>query len=266
MAAAGADSGLVRALRQNRVIIALGLTAITLLAWAYLVRMAVMMDAAAMDAEMPAAMGMPDMRAWGLADLLVLFLMWAVMMVGMMLPSAAPIILLVVVTYRRRGHQSRALTSMFASGYLAAWTAFSAAAALLQLVLHRAGLLSADMASRSVVLGGEILLAAGIYQWLPLKNACLTGCRSPIDFLTWEWREGAGGALVMGLRHGLYCVGCCWAFMLLLFAAGVMNLLWVAAIAIFVLVEKLTPHGAAVGRLAGALLVVWGAWVLTRGA
>jgi predicted metal-binding membrane protein len=174
VAATDADSGLVRALRQDRVIIALGLTAITLLAWAYLVRMAVMIDAAAMDAEMPAAMGMPDMRAWDLSDLLVLFLMWAIMMVGMMLPSATPIILLVVVTYRRRGHQSRALTSMFASGYLAAWTAFSAAAALLQLVLHRAGLLSADMASRSVVLGGGILLAAGIYQWLPLKNACLT--------------------------------------------------------------------------------------------
>lgn len=263
-AAAVTESGLERAIRQDRLIVALGLAALTLLSWAYLLRMAAMMGSAATDAEMHAAMGMPEMRAWGATDFIMLFLMWAVMMIGMMLPSAAPIILLVAGTYRRRGDRSRVLALPFVAGYLIAWTAFSAVAAVVQIFLHRTALLSPSMATSSVPLGGAILLMVGAYQWLPLKQACLTRCRSPLDFLTREWREGAAGALTMGLRHGLYCVGCCWALMAMLFAAGVMNLLWVAAIALFVLVEKLVPHGARVGRLAGAALIVWGGWVLTR--
>ena len=224
-----------------------------------------MMNAAAADKAMHAAMGMPEMAEWGIAEFVMLFLMWAVMMVAMMLPSAAPMILLVAGAYRRRGGRSRALTVAFGSGYLVAWTAFSAAAALTQLVLHRAALLSDNMAANSAILGGVILLFAGIYQWLPLKTACLTHCRSPLAFLAGHWREGTSGALAMGLRHGLYCVGCCWALMLPLFAAGVMNLLWVAAIAIFVLVEKLVPQGHAVSRIAGIVLTAWGGWVLLRG-
>jgi predicted metal-binding membrane protein len=121
------------------------------------------------------------------------------------------------------------------------------------------------MAAHSAWLGGTIFLVAGAYQWLPIKNACLTHCRSPLGFLTREWREGRAGAFIMGSRHGLFCVGCCWALMALLFAAGVMNLFWVAAIAAFVLVEKLMRQGPRVGRLAGTLLIVWGAYVLARG-
>ena len=256
---------LERAVRQDRALVLLGLVAITLLSWLYLVRMADMMNAAAGDKAMHAAMGMPEMAAWGAAELVMLFVMWAVMMVAMMLPSAAPMILLVVGTYRRRGDRARFLTAAFASGYVVAWTVFSAAAALAQLALHRAALLSAEMVANSAIIGGAILVFAGVYQWLPLKAACLTHCRSPLAFLGAHWREGAGGALEMGLRHGLFCVGCCWALMLLLFAAGVMNLFWVAAITIFVLLEKLTPRGQAVSRAAGVALVAWGGWVLTSG-
>jgi predicted metal-binding membrane protein len=262
---AGIPLALERAIRQDRVFVFFGLAAITLLSWVYLVRMATMMNTAAADKTMHAAMGMPEMAAWGTAEFVMLFLMWAVMMVAMMLPSAAPMILLVVGTYRRRGDRCRVLTFAFGSGYLVAWTAFSAAAALTQLLLHRAALLSPTMASNSAIVGGAILLFAGVYQWLPVKAACLTHCRSPLAFLAGHWREGAAGALAMGLRHGLYCVGCCWALMLLLFAAGVMNLLWVAAIAIFVLVEKLAPQGHVISRVAGVALVAWGGWVLMHG-
>ncbi len=259
------ESGLERLMRQDRGIVAVCLAAITVLSWIYLVRMAAMMKAAAADKQMHAAMGMPEMAAWGTAELIMLFLMWAVMMIAMMLPSAAPIILLVVSTYRRRGNRSRVLTLAFTSGYIAAWTAFSAVAAITQFVLHRAALLSPSMASNSAIAGGVILVLAGTYQWLPLKSACLTHCRSPLGFLMTEWREGANGGFIMGLRHGLFCVGCCWALMILLFAAGVMNLLWVAAIAVFVLVEKLAPQGARLGRVAGVLLAAWGGWILIRG-
>jgi predicted metal-binding membrane protein len=195
----------------------------------------------------------------------MLFLMWAVMMAAMMLPSAAPVILIVVGTYRRRGGRSAALhTGLFAGGYLLAWTAFSAAAAFAQLELHRAAVLSTNMASQSAIVGGAILVVVGIYQWLPLKAACLAHCRSPITFLTQSWREGLSGAVAMGVRHGLYCVGCCWALMASLFAAGVMNLLWVGAIAVFVLAEKIAPRPLHLDRAAGVVLVAWGGWVLSH--
>jgi predicted metal-binding membrane protein len=118
------------------------------------------------------------------------------------------------------------------------------------------------MATRSRLLGGGILLLAGLYQWLPLKGACLSHCRSPLGFFTAEWREGVPGALVMGVRHESYCVGCCWALMALLFVAGVMNLFWVVAIAGFVLAEKVLPNGRLLGRMAGALLAGWGLWMV----
>jgi predicted metal-binding membrane protein len=258
------SSGFERVVRQDRLIVLSGLAAITLLSWIFLVRMASSMNAAATDAAMHAAMGMPEMAEWGMAELVMLFLMWTVMMVAMMLPSASPVVLLVVSTYRRRGGNARALSVAFASGYLAVWTAFSMVAAVLQLVLHRVALLSPSMATRSAVAGGAILLVAGAYQWLPLKNTCLIRCRSPLAFIATEWREGAGGAFTMGFRHGLYCLGCCWALMLLLFAAGVMNLIWVAAIALFVLLEKVAPRGVLLGRAAGLLLMIWGAWVVMR--
>lgn len=263
--AVNSSFGLERAIHQDRALAACGLAVVSLVSWFYLMRMAGMMNAAAADKALHAAMGMPEMAAWGGAEFVMLFLMWAVMMIAMMLPSAAPIILLVVATYRRRGIRAPGLTAAFSAGYVLAWTAFSVVAAVTQLGLHRAALLSQDMAINSAVAGGAILMVAGAYQWLPLKGACLTHCRSPFAFLAREWREGTAGALAMGLKHGLYCVGCCWALMALLFAAGVMNLLWVGAIAMFVLVEKLAPQGARLGRVAGVLLAAWGGWVLARG-
>jgi predicted metal-binding membrane protein len=151
---------------------------------------------------------------------------------------------------------------MFLLGYFVVWTLFSVVAVVAQWGLHAAALLSPTMVSTSSILGGVLLIAAGVFQWTPLKHACLNHCRSPLGFLMTEWREGKGGALVMGVKHGSYCVGCCWILMALLFAAGVMNLLWVAAIAAFVLTEKVLPRGDLVGRIAGGVLVLAGIVIL----
>lgn len=256
-------TGIERLVRRDRLVVTVALGLITLLSWIYLVRMAGAMRAASDEAAMHAAMGMTSTASWSLTDTIALFLMWAVMMAGMMLPSAAPIILMVVRVYRRRGgRRARISTGAFAGGYLVAWTAFSAIAALAQAALHAAALMSSAMASQSVKLAGGFFLLAGLYQWAPFKNTCLSHCRSPLRYLAEEWREGIAGAFLMGLRHGLFCVGCCWALMSLLFAAGVMNLLWVAALAAFVLMEKVLPRGLLVGRATGALLISWGAYLL----
>ena len=259
-----APSGLERMIRRDRLIIVLGLLAILALSWSYLVTTGAGMRSMLGEAEMHAAMGMPEVQSWA-RDLFALFVMWAVMMVGMMLPSAAPLILLVLGVYRRRGDRHTRLNSLlFVGGYFLVWAMFSLVAAASQIVLHRAALLSTDMAARSKVLTAAILIIVGVYQWLPIKNTCLAHCRSPLDFLSRHWREGLKGAVRMGFFHGLFCVGCCWALMTLLFVAGVMNLLWVAAIAVFVLVEKLSRQGPLFGRVAGALLITWGAYVLAR--
>lgn len=263
-------SALERVVRRDRTVTVIALLSLTALAWWTLVRMPGDMPGDMPEMEMPGmampGMAMPGMHAWSAVDALLLFLMWATMMTAMMLPSAAPMILLVAATNRRRRAQSTpaAPTALFAAGYLVVWTAFGAAAALAQWGLHQAALLSSAMASTSPTLGAALLVTAGVYQWLPVKAACLGRCRSPLGFLGSEWREGSGGAVTMGIRHGLFCVGCCWALMTLLFVAGVMNLTWVAAIAALVLVEKVVPGGAWVGRLAGVVLIAAGVWTLTR--
>jgi predicted metal-binding membrane protein len=212
-------------------------------------------------------MAMPQMQRWGGADLFLLFLMWTVMMIAMMTPSASPMILMFAAINRRRVEQRGPVvrTGFFALGYLLAWTGYSAAAAGAQWVLHGLALMSSMMVSTSPYLGGGLLVAAGAFQWTPLKRACLAGCRSPVGFIMTEWREGPRGALIMGLRHGLYCVGCCWALMALLFAAGVMNLVWVAAIAAFVLAEKVVPRGERLSQVAGVVLVLAGVAMMLRG-
>jgi predicted metal-binding membrane protein len=236
---------------------------LTLFAWIYLGRMAVSMRAAVTEAEMHAAMGMTGTDAWGPGDVASLFVMWVVMMTGMMLPSAAPMILLVAGTHRRQGGpHAQTRTAAFATGYLVAWTEFSLAAAVVQAALHAGALMSSSMAAQSTRVAGAIVLAAGVYQWLPLKHSCLAHCRSPLHFLSEHWREGVSGAFTLGLQHGLFCIGCCWVLMALLFAAGVMNLGLVAAIGALVLVEKLLKHGPLIGRLAGVLLVVWGLYLV----
>lgn len=256
---------LERVLERERLGAALALAAVTAVAWAYIAQLAGDMSGIGRGA---AELASPAMQAWSATALLLLFFMWVVMMVAMMLPAAAPVVLLFDAVARRRAAAGRphARTAVFVLGYLAAWTGYSALATAAQWGLHTAALLSTAMASTSGVLGGALLIGAGLFQWTPLKQSCLRACRSPLGWLTSEWREGRTGALVMGVRHGAYCVGCCWALMALLFVAGVMNLLWVAALAALVLVEKIAPAGERVSRGAGVALVAWGAWlILARG-
>ncbi|HKZ73688.1 MAG TPA: DUF2182 domain-containing protein [Steroidobacteraceae bacterium] len=249
---AALDRGIEVALRRDRWIVAASLAVVVALAWLYLWREAGMM--------VHVAMGHMEMGP------LATFAMWAVMMVGMMLPSAAPAVLLYGAMVRRNGERATVLPAVwiFTSGYLAAWAAFSALATLLQIALGRAALVTPMMTSASARLTAGILIVAGIYQWLPVKAACLGKCRSPLELFVSRWRAGAGGTFRMGVEHGVYCVGCCWVLMLLLFAAGVMNLLAVALIAGFVLVEKLLPAARIVSRAAGAGLVLAGVYLLTR--
>ena len=246
-------------LRRDRAVVLTGLIGITGLAWAYMFYLAAQMGDASMASEM-SAMAVPQMQAWGITDLALTFVMWSVMMVAMMVPSAAPMILIFAKVGRNQGSGPSPLapTVAFVGGYLLVWTAFSAVATLSQWGLHSAALLSPMMVSTSRVVGGGLLIAAGVFQWTPLKRACLVHCRSPLHFFMTEWRAGASGALQMGARHGAYCVGCCWVLMALLFVAGVMNLLWVAAITAFVLIEKMVRRGEVVGRVAGVALVAAG--------
>jgi predicted metal-binding membrane protein len=245
-------------LKRDRSVVLGGLIGISLVAWAYTGYLAWDMH--------HMAMAMPHMQEWGIVYLLLLYLMWAVMMVAMMVPSAAPMILMFVTINRRRREQQQPFvpTAVFLAGYLLVWASFSAVATLTQWGLHTAALLSPMMVSTSPLLGGILLIAAGLFQWTPLKYACLSRCRSPLGFLMTDWRDGTSGALYMGLKHGAYCIGCCWLLMALLFVAGVMNLLWVATIAAFVLVEKVVPRGERVGRVAGGVLIVAGVLVLSQ--
>jgi predicted metal-binding membrane protein len=251
--AAANTSVLERILRHDRALVVAALAAVTALGWAYL------FAGAGMTMHEMDGMSMPmRMEPWSLRYGLVVFVMWVVMMAAMMLPGAAPMILLYATIVRRRGNPGRLSVAFFVSGYVAVWIAFSGAAVLLQFGLEQVALLSPMMQMTSVALAGTVLIAAGLYQWTPLKQSCLRRCRSPLDFIMTEWRDGDAGAFVMGLRHGVFCVGCCWLLMLLLFVGGVMNLAWIAGLAAFVLIEKVAPAGHWIGRAAGIALIVWG--------
>jgi predicted metal-binding membrane protein len=248
--------------RRDRVIIPICLVLLTTLAWTYLLHLDHQMSAAMKHDRMMADMGMAMNMGWNAADIFFTFAMWAVMMVGMMMPSAAPVMLLFAGMHRRRGAQrAPRVVFAFGAGYLLVWTAFSAAAALAQWALHQASLLSPAMTTTSARLSAAILIGAGVYQLTPFKGACLTHCRSPLGFLMSHWRDGTAGALRMGIEHGTYCLGCCWALMCVLFVVGVMNVVWVAAMTIFVLVEKIVPAGAFVARVAGVAMIAAGALV-----
>jgi predicted metal-binding membrane protein len=251
-------------LKRDRMVVLAGLIGLTALAWGYMIYEARAMSLTGVCCCAGMKMSGPDVQPWSAAALVPLFLMWTEMMVAMMLPSAAPMILTFAMVNRKRQEQQQPYvpTGLFALGYLAAWTGFSAIAALAQALLHRYALLSPKMVSASPLLGGSLLIAAGIFQWTPLKHMCLTHCRSPLNFLMTGWREGKTGAFRMGLEHGTYCTGCCWFLMALLFVAGVMNMWWVAIIALFVLVEKIAPRGLWIGRISGGLLCLWGAWLI----
>lgn len=255
-------SALEWTLRRDRAVVGAGLGLVVALAWLYLF-LGAGMDMAAVPEAAGRAAGGPPM-AWTAGYATIVFVMWAVMMVAMMLPSAAPMILLYGTVGRRQRAQGHASvgTGVFAAGYLAAWTGFSLAATALQWGLERLALLSPMMASTSDVFGGAVLVAAGVYQMTPLKHACLRHCRSPLSFLVHRWRAGPAGAFRMGLEHGLFCLGCCWVLMGLLFVGGVMNLLWIAAVAAFVLAEKAAPAGSLIARASGPLLIAAGGAVL----
>jgi len=247
---------------RDRIAVLVGLGGVTALAWTYLVLMAQRMG----DMGAVGTMDSMALRPWTATDFGLMFLMWAVMMVGMMVPSATPMALVYAAVARKAARQGTpvAPTFVFVAGYVAVWTLFSLAATVAQWQLERLALLSPMMVSTSPALGGGLLVAAGVYQLTPAKEACLRHCRAPAHFIAEHWRPGVAGALRMGAWHGAYCLGCCWALMGLLFFGGVMNLLWIAAITLFVLAEKILPLRNGAARWTGAAMILAGAGVATR--
>lgn len=241
--------------------VAASLVVITTLAWTYLGY-----QAWAMEHMDVVEMAMPSSDRWGLWDLGLVFTMWAIMMVGMMAPSASPMVMLYAHAQSMRQAQGKPVVAsvLFLLGYLIAWTGFSLIATLIQWGMHTTLLISPAMESTNALLGGIVLASAGLYQWSPAKHVCLNHCRSPMGFLLGEWRDGSRGAIVMGLRHGTYCIGCCWLLMLVLFVVGVMNLLWVALLSVLVLLEKTLPKGVWLSRVSGLALIVWAGWFLAE--
>jgi predicted metal-binding membrane protein len=233
------------------------------LAWAYLIYLAAEMTSMT-AATVSMSMAMPAAHNWGMADFIAMFVMWAVMMVAMMLPSATPMIMLYEKINQKRESMGRTRkpAASFIGGYLLVWVGFSVLATLMNWALHSGGLLSSMMGRLTPVVGGITLLAAGIYQWTTLKYACLSHCRSPVEFLMCHWNDGRWGSTRMGVHHGLYCLGCCWLLMVLLFVLGVMNLVWIALLTVFVLAEKVVPNGLLLGRIAGLLMIGWGGWLI----
>ena len=245
--------------RRDRVLIWSCLAVIIALAWVYLIHLDRRMASAMAHDRMMAEMGMTMDMPWTGADAFFTFMMWAVMMVGMMAGTAAPVLMIFAGMHAGRGgRRVPFVVLIFGAGYLVVWIGFSACAALAQWGLHQSAMLSPAMAASSPRLSGAILVAAGVYQLTPFKGTCLTHCRSPLGFLMSNWRDGTIGALLMGLRHGAFCLGCCWALMCALFVVGVMNLVWVAALTGFVLIEKIGPAGVAVARIAGAAMIMVG--------
>jgi predicted metal-binding membrane protein len=248
------------ALRHNRTAAIALLILLPLVSWTWIVVMA-----RDMYGPMTGASAWMMTAHWDLPHLALLWAMWAVMMTGMMLPSASPMLLLYGFVARRSGQQSAARrVYALAAGYLTVWTLFSLGATALQRLLARLLLVSPMMETTSPSAGAALLLIAGVYQLMPIKQACLRGCQSPLGFLMTRWRNGWSGAFRMGLQHGAYCVGCCWALMLLLFAGGVMNLAVIAALTAFVVFEKVAPFGVNGTRISGLILILAGVWMVVR--
>ncbi len=255
------ESSLDKLATQDRKIVVLGLFSVAAIGWIYMFYMAwAMQNMHIVDMWMPPRGGS---RPWTTWDFFMLFLMWLTMMLAMMTPSAAPMVLMfsTVNKNKRSKQQPYSSTFIFLLGYLVAWAIFSIVASAIQWPLHESGLLNPMMNSRSYLMSGGILVIAGLYQWTPLKNACLKQCRTPLGFLMTAWKDGHFGAFRMGLHHGLFCVGCCWALMAILFAVGVMNMLWVVLITIFVLLEKILPFSITLLRIiTGFGFIVWGGY------
>lgn len=246
---------------RDRVVIASALAGVTALSWLY-IYLQLRPMAGMEDAAMPAVL-----VPWTAADFALNFAIWWAMMPGMMLPGAAPMILTFAAVNRRKRERGQSFvpTAVFTLGYLIAWGLFGIIATIADWGLERATLISPTTQRLSPALGAIVVIAAGIYQLTPLKAVCLSHCRSPFDFVLNRWREGLAGALRMGLEHGLYCLGCCWFLMVLLFAAGMMSLLWMAAIAVFIFVEKLFPAGPWIARASGVAMLGFAIYLLTQG-
>jgi predicted metal-binding membrane protein len=260
--------------RKDRIITIAGLAALTLLSWLWvLIGAGTGMGTISMSTfQFPPPVMVGMTMAWSPGYAVLMLAMWWIMMIAMMIPSAAPIILLygrVSRHARKKGQMedSALPTFVFVLGYLAAWLCFSVLATEIQWSLERAGLMHRMlMWSTSTALTALLLIAAGLYQLTPLKHACLEHCRSPAGYLSRNWRNGRYGVFQMGLKHGTYCLGCCWVLMALLFAGGVMNLVWIAGLAIVVLIEKIVPWGAGFGQGLAAIMVGGGVWLLLQGA
>ena len=260
---------------SDRIVVILALTLLTALSWSYLLWLSADMSMGGMDMigvrMIPSGMGLmiPAQMPWRAMEFAFVFAMWTVMMVGMMTPSAVPMILMYARVGRETEPQGAPLsaTVWFAAGYFLVWTAFALLATFVQWAFERTTVLDSAMASTSNVVGGLLFVAAGAYQWTQLKDVCLTQCQTPFAFLMRHggFRRDALGSLILGLRHGAYCVGCCWALMALLLVGGVMNVLWIVLLALVILLEKVTSFGSPIARLVGIVLVVGGAWLLTTG-
>jgi predicted metal-binding membrane protein len=248
---------------RDRALVALSILTMCALAWTYLIYLVSETPPMA-SATAVMSMAKPSGHAWELLDFTAMFVMWSVMMIAMMLPSATPMILLYERINRKRESQgeTRNPVALFIGGYLLVWIGFSVLATLMNWALHSRGLLNSMMGQVTPGVAGISLLAAGTYQWTTLKYTCLTHCRSPVGFLMSHWHDGQWGAVRMGAHHGLYCLGCCWLLMVLLFVLGVMNLLWIAVLTVFVLAEKVVPRGHLLGRIAGLLMIGWGGWLI----
>jgi predicted metal-binding membrane protein len=248
-------------LRRDRWLVGGALAVIIVLCWAWIVPMAV-----DMYGTMTGSSAWMMTGTWDFTHLVLLFAMWVVMMAGMMLPSAAPALLIYAQVVRQSPDGARTPSHVYAfgGGYLLVWTVFSLAATVLQRWLATLLLLSPMMDAQDRRFGGTLLIVAGLFQFTPFKRVCLQYCRSPAEFLTRHWRPGVAGGFHLGWVHGLYCLGCCWALMMLLFVGGVMNLWWIGALTVFVLLEKVAPFGAWGGRLSGLPIVALGLWFLLK--
>ena len=259
-------------LRRDRAVVIAALALITVLAWLYVLYLALEMSAPGMQMSgmrmVPSASTwmVSAQRPWSAAEFLLVVLMWVVMMIGMMTPSVAPLMLIHARIARQAAvaQQPFAATAWLLAGYLASWAGFSLAASTAQWALDRAALLAPDMRVPGARLAGAFLIAAGAYQWSTLKLRCLSHCQMPLTFLQMHggFPSRPRRLLVLGMRHGLYCIGCCWALMALLFVGGIMNVLWIAALSLLVLAEKTLPQGLRLARITGLALAAWGAMLL----
>lgn len=249
--------------QRDRILVFCSVGLLAALAWAYTIHLG---DVTSSETA-GSGMSMPSMTNWSAADFAFMLVMWAVMMFAMMLPSVTPTVMIYERVRAKRQETGRPFvpTGGFVLGYLLVWVGFSLSATVLNWWLHTNGALTSMMGRVAPTAGGVVLILAGLFQWTSLKQACLEHCRSPMGFLTAHWRNGMLGTVKMGVHHGVYCLGCCWMLMVLLFVMGVMNLVWVAILTIVVLAEKTLSHGRVFSRGLGVVLIAWGAWLIAAG-